>query len=59
MKYNWPMPTVLRIKGLRFFFFSNELGEPMHIHVETDDKYAKFWLDPCNLPGQLATAREN
>lgn len=21
----------------------------MHIHVESDDKYAKFWLDPVQL----------
>ena len=43
------MPTVTRIKGLRFFFFSNESKEPAHIHVESDDKYAKFWIDPVHL----------
>lgn len=43
------MPTVLRIKGVRFFFFSNEGNEPIHIHVETGDKYAKFWLEPIAL----------
>jgi hypothetical protein len=43
------MPTVLRIKGFRFFFFSNDLKEPVHIHVESGDKYAKFWLDPVHL----------
>jgi len=40
------MPTVLRIKGYRFFFFSNEGTEPAHIHVEKAGCYAKFWLDP-------------
>ena len=43
------MPTVLRIKGFRFFFFSNEAKEPIHIHVESDNKYAKFWLEPLHL----------
>ena len=43
------MPTVLRIKGYRFFFFSLEGNEPAHIHVEYGDKVAKFWLDPVNL----------
>jgi hypothetical protein len=43
------MPTVLRIKGFRFFFFSNDSKEPVHIHVESDDKYAKFWLEPVQL----------
>jgi hypothetical protein len=31
------MPTVLRIDGYRFFFFSNEGNEPVHIHVESGD----------------------
>jgi len=43
------MPTVWRHGGPRFFFFSNEGNEPPHIHVETGDSYAKFWLDPVAL----------
>ena len=43
------MPTVARIKGYRFFFFSKEGTEPPHIHVEHAEKYAKFWLEPVNL----------
>ena len=43
------MPTVLQVRGHRFFFFGNEGHEPRHIHVETADKYAKFWLDPIAL----------
>jgi hypothetical protein len=43
------VPTVLREDGFRFFFFSNEGTEPPHIHVERDDTYAKFWLDPIEL----------
>jgi hypothetical protein len=42
------MPTVLRIRGFRFFFYSNEgiPREPAHIHVERDRWEAKFWLRP-------------
>lgn len=43
------MPTVLRFKGYRFFFFSLENSKPAHIHVEYGDKLAKYWLDPVNL----------
>jgi len=43
------MPTVLRVDGYRFFFFSNERQEPPHIHVERGDGYAKVWLDPPRL----------
>jgi hypothetical protein len=40
------MPTVLNINGYRLFFFSNEKNEPIHIHIEKAENYAKFWLDP-------------
>jgi len=40
------MPTVLIIKGYRLFFFSNERNEPIHIHIEKAECYAKFWLEP-------------
>ena len=43
------MPTVLRTGPHRFFFFSNEGQEPPHIHVETAENYAKFWLSPVSL----------
>ena len=43
------MPTVLRIGPYRFFFYSNEAGEPPHIHVQRDRCLAKFWLGPVSL----------
>ena len=43
------MPTILKLKGYRFFFFSLEGNEPPHVHVEEGDKVAKFWLNPVNL----------
>lgn len=43
------MPTILRTEGYRFFFYSNEgVGKP-HIHVESGDSYAKYWLKPVTL----------
>jgi hypothetical protein len=43
------MPTVLRIGPYRFFFYSLENHEPPHIHVERDEKVAKYWLEPVAL----------
>ena len=38
------MPTLLRWKGYRFFFYSADSWEPAHIHVVKDGKEAKIWL---------------
>lgn len=43
------MPTVLRVSGYRFFFYSLEGSEPAHIHVEQSERVAKFWLQPVSL----------
>jgi len=43
------MPTLLRVGGYRFFFFSMEGREAPHIHVRHAGRYAKFWLDPVTL----------
>lgn len=43
------MPTVLRVGPYRFFFYSNEKGEPPHVHVQRERFLAKFWLDPVML----------
>ncbi|RUT31002.1 DUF4160 domain-containing protein [Arsenicitalea aurantiaca] len=43
------MPTVLRLDGFRFFFYSGENDEPPHIHVESGDRIAKYWLTPVEL----------
>lgn len=42
------MPIVLRYRGYRFFFFSNEGNplEPAHIHVRNGARVAKYWIDP-------------
>jgi len=38
-------PTVLRIKGYRFYFLSNEESRK-HVHVECENGEAKFWIEP-------------
>ena len=43
------MPTILRSGPYRLFFYSNEGTEPVHVHVERDDKIAKFWVRPVRL----------
>jgi hypothetical protein len=43
------MPTILRIGSYRFFFYSNEKGEPPHVHVQRERFLAKFWLNPVTL----------
>ena len=40
------MPTIFRNNGIRFFFWSNEGNEPMHIHFEKGDAHGKCWIEP-------------
>jgi len=47
------MPTVLRSGPYRFYFYSHDLNEPPHVHVDHDDRSAKFWLNPVSLSRNL------
>jgi len=38
-------PTVLRVGGFRFYFFSREEARP-HVHVQHATGEAKVWLEP-------------
>ena len=40
------MPTLLRAGPYRMFMFASDCVEPRHVHVEGNDGYAKFWLEP-------------
>ena len=31
------------------YFFSHEPNEPPHVHVDREDRSAKFWLQPLGL----------
>jgi len=52
------MPTVLNIGPYRFFFYAGDKDEPQHIHIERDDKIAKFWLDPVRLQNSGGFSRK-
>ena len=42
------MPTVFKIDGFRFFFFSDE-HTPVHIHVEKGDGYMRVELQTLKI----------
>ena len=43
------MPTILREGPYRFYFVSGDRDEPPHVHIQSDDRFAKFWLNPVAL----------
>jgi len=43
------VPTVLRFKGYRFYFYSHETNEPPHVHIDRAGASAKIWLDPVAI----------
>ena len=46
------MPTVLRLEGYRFYFYSHEPHEPPHVHVDKAEATAKVWLEVVALARQ-------
>ena len=53
------VPTILRDGPYRFYFFSGDMGEPPHVHVDAGDASAKFWLSPVSLHYNIGfSARE-
>ena len=51
------MPTILKFGPYRFFFYAGDRDEPRHVHIERDDRIAKFWLDPIRLQGSGGLSR--
>ena len=43
------MPTILRISGYRFYFYSYEPNEPPHVHVDNGGSSLKVWLEPIAM----------
>ncbi|MAF61603.1 MULTISPECIES: DUF4160 domain-containing protein [Pseudomonadota] len=43
------MPTLLRLDGFRFYFFSHEPNEPPHVHVDKGAATIKLWLAPVSV----------
>jgi hypothetical protein len=50
------MPTVLKHRGYRFYFYSHEPNEPPHVHVDEGGATAKFWLEPVRLARSIGFA---
>jgi len=42
------MPTIFKIDGYRFFFFSDE-HTPEHIHIEKADAYARIEIESLKV----------
>jgi hypothetical protein len=38
------MPTILRWRGRRFYFYSSDGDEPPHVHVDHSGRTIKVWL---------------
>jgi hypothetical protein len=47
--YKSSVPTLLRIEGFRFSFYSGDGVEPAHVHVAKGDAAAKIWLKPVRV----------
>lgn len=43
------MPTILRIAGYRFYFYSHEPNEPPHVHVDRGGDTMKVWLTEVGI----------
>jgi hypothetical protein len=43
------MPTVLRWRGRRFYFYSSDENEPPHVHVDHSGRTIKVWLDTLKV----------
>ncbi len=54
------MPSLKDIPGpYRFFFYSFDCNEPMHVHVQRERMICKFWINPIALArNQGFTAKE-
>lgn len=50
MLYTLFMPSIKGPTGpYRYFFYSFDCNEPMHIHVGREKMVCKFWLEPVEL----------
>jgi hypothetical protein len=43
------MPTILRLNGCRFYFYSHEPNEPPHVHVDRGEATMKVWLETLGV----------
>jgi len=43
------VPTLFRVDGYRFYFYSHEAGEPPHVHVDKAGSTIKVWLEDLGV----------
>jgi hypothetical protein len=43
------VPTVLRERGFRFYFYALEGNEPPHVHVDRGSGTLKLWLHDLSI----------
>jgi hypothetical protein len=43
------MPVILRHKGYALYFVMFDLAEPVHVHVRSGNREAKYWIQPLSL----------
>ena len=52
------MPSIKSLPGPhRFFFYSFDCNEPMHVHVQREKMVCKFWLEPVELARSAGFSR--
>ncbi len=51
------VPTIHREGPYRFFFYAADRDEPPHVHVERENRTAKFWLTPVRLERSAGFSR--
>ena len=47
------LTILLRSGPYRVYFYSHEMNEPAHVHVDRDAASCKFWLSPVALASSL------
>ena len=53
------MPTILRVDGFRFYFYSHEPNEPPHVHIDKDAATAKVWLDDATVARSMGFSAQD
>lgn len=43
------MPKLFEDSGFTFRFYSADLDEPIHVHIEKEGYEAKFWVNPSHV----------
>lgn len=50
------MPTILRVGGFRFYFYSHEPNEPAPVHIDKGNATAKIWLHDVGIARSVGFA---